>query len=167
MSPTTSPEPGGGEQVTAGLAVPVPRDVRSLFEEADLEARFGLAYELVTVDEDGWPRIAMLSHGEIETTPDSVRFVLWLGSTTGENLAAGRPALLSVVSDGFVCYLLGRALPLRSTSEYSCFEMSVERVRMDAHEGFPVRSPITFGIEGRNRNDAVSEWRRQLEALHD
>lgn len=167
MSPTTSPEPGGGETATGGRGVPVPVDVRTLFEGADLEARFGLAYELVTVDEDGWPRIAMLSHGEIVTTPDSVRFVLWSGSTTGKNLAAGRPALLSVVGDGLVCYLSGRALSLRSTSEFDSFEMSVARVRMDAHEGFSVRSPITFGIEGGNRGDALSEWRRQLEVLND
>jgi hypothetical protein len=147
--------------------VPVPEPVRALFEGEDLEERFGLAYELATVDEDGWPRVAMLSHGEIVTTAESVRFVLWAGSTTGKNLGSGRPALLSVVSEGFVFYLSGHARILRSGSEFDSFEMSLEKVRSDAHEGFKVLAPITFGLESGDRGDALSEWRRQLERLRD
>ncbi|MGH8913607.1 MAG: hypothetical protein ACRDZM_03730 [Acidimicrobiia bacterium] len=145
--------------------MPIPAEVRDLFETDDLEGRFGLAYELATVDEDGWPRIAMLSHGEITTTADSVRLVLWGGSSTGKNLASGRPALLSVVSEGLVCYLSGRARHLRSASGLDAFELTVERVRIDTHQGFPVRSPIRFEAEDGDRSAAVEEWRRQLGLL--
>jgi len=166
MSPSTSPEPGtGGAEI--GAPLPIPASVRGLFETSDLEGRFGLAYELVTVDEDGWPRVAMLSHGEIESTSDSIRVALWSGTTTGKNLAAGRPALLSVVSDGSVCYLSGRARRLRSGSGLDAFEVIIERVRMDSHEGFRVRSPITYDAEDGDRSAAVAQWRRQLEILHD
>jgi hypothetical protein len=159
MSPTTSPESGPEGPL------PIPDEVRQLFESSDLEDRFGLAYELATVDEDGWPRVAMLSHGEIATTPDAVQFVLWSGTSTGANLASGRPALLSVVAEGLVCYLSGRARRLRSDSGLDAFEMAVERVRIDSHEGFEVRSPIRFEAEEVDRASAISEWRRQLDVL--
>lgn len=145
----------------------VPERVRQLFETSDLEQRFGLAYELATVDEDGWPRVAMLSHGEIRTAPESIRLLLWSGTTTGRNLAAGRPALLSVVAPGFVCYLSGRSRLLRSGSGLDAFEMSVGRVRLDSHEGLPVRSPIMFEADDGDRGAVVAEWRRQLEILGD
>lgn len=159
MSPTTSPDPG------PGAPVPIPDQVRQLFESGDLEDRFGLAYELATVDDDGWPRVAMLSHGEIATGSHAVQFVLWSGTSTGANLASGRPALLSVVAEGLVCYLSGRARRLNSDSGLDAFEMAVERVRVDSHEGFEVRSPIRFEAEEVDRATAILEWRRQLDLL--
>ena len=165
MSPSTSPEQSS-RAVESGSPLPVPPEVRALFETDDLLDRFGLAYELATVDEDGWPRIAMLSHGEIESSRASIRLALWAGSTTGKNLAAGRPAILSVVREGSVCYLSGRAKKLRSVPGLDAFEMIVERVRLDSHEGFQVRSPIMFDVEHGDRGAALAEWRRQLEILH-
>jgi hypothetical protein len=162
MSSTTSPDPERSQTD----ALPVPDEVRELFDTSDLEDRFGLAYELATVDEDGWPRIAMLSHGEIVTRSHSVLFVLWSGTTTGKNLASGRPATLSVVADDLVCYLSGRARLLRSGSRLDAFEMMLERARVDSHEGFAVRSPVRFEAEDGDVAAAVSGWRKQLSILH-
>jgi hypothetical protein len=162
MSPTTSPDPERSQRDP----LPVPEEIRTLFETPDLSDRFGLAYELATVDEDGWPRIAMLSHGEIVTSSHSVLFVLWSGTTTGENLSSGRPAMLSVVADALVCYLSGRARLLRSESGLDAFEMLLERVRVDSHEGFVVRAPVRFEAEDGDVAAAVSDWRRQLSILH-
>ena len=76
-------------------------DVVTLLDGTDLEARAGLTLELITVDADGWPRVALLSVGEVLATGQrSMRFALWPGSRTTANLERSARALLAFVHDG-------------------------------------------------------------------
>lgn len=142
----------------------LPDDIAALFDGANLEEKFGLAYELVTVDGTGRPRVAMLSHGEILAVDGELRLALWPGSTTSANLADGRPYLLSVVQPGSVQYLLGTAERLPGDAPLACFSLTVDEVREDQHAGYPVKAPITY--EGRRSLDeTLSDWRTQHDML--
>jgi hypothetical protein len=142
----------------------LPEEVQQLFDGTSLEERFGLAYELATVDSNGQPRIAMLSHGEVLIVDGRLRMALWPGSKTSANLAGGRSCLLSIVVPGSVWYLLGHARSLPGDAPLACFELAVEEVRADRHTGYPVTGPITYKTEGE-LSDAISDWRVQHDML--
>lgn len=145
----------------------LPQRVQELFDGEDLADDFGLAYELATVDDDGWPRVAMLSHGEIlAVDPQRLRFALWTNTNTGKNLTSGRPGLLSVVTPGFVCYIGGHAKTLSRDDGMDLFELEVEKVRTDQHKGLPVVSPITFTSEDEETSRQILDlWRKQVDTM--
>jgi hypothetical protein len=63
--------------------------------------REGPALLLLSTDDDGWPRQAMLSLGEIVVLDaEHLRLALWPGSTTTHNLCARGQATLTTVMDG-------------------------------------------------------------------
>ena len=75
--------------------------VVALLDGTDLQARAGLTLELITLDADGWPRVALLSVGEVLASTDGVlRLALWPGSRTTANLERGARAVLALVHDG-------------------------------------------------------------------
>src|SRR5438270_13173115 len=84
----------------------VPEAVRSLLGGARLEDAVGLTVLLLTVDEEGWPRIAMLSAGEVLATgPRSLRVALWPHSSSTANLLRSPHATLALVHGGAGWYL--------------------------------------------------------------
>jgi hypothetical protein len=116
--------------------------VRALGDEA-LDPPDQPAFLLVTTDEDGSPRISMLSVGELLVHDErTLRVALWPGTRTAGNLGRGGTALLADVSPGSVTATVARA---------------------DAHAGMPVTSGITFRAE--DPGQAVASWRRQRELL--
>ena len=77
----------------------LPEPLRKLLDGSDLAGRVGLTWLLVTVAEDGWPHVAMLSVGEVLAAgPESLRLALWPGSRTTANLErTGFGLLMAVV----------------------------------------------------------------------
>jgi hypothetical protein len=124
------------------------------------------AYLLLTGDEDGAPRISMVSAGELLVRDErTLRVALWRGTWTGANLARGGTALLGAVSPGSVIYV--RARPYRlvaaEPAEVECFELTVTEVRADAHAGMPVTSGIMFRTDSPDQTAA--DWRRRRDLL--
>lgn len=75
--------------------------VVALLGGTDLQAHAGFTLELVTLDADGWPRVALLSLGEVLATGEgSLRLALWPGSRSTANLERSARALLAFVHDG-------------------------------------------------------------------
>jgi hypothetical protein len=146
----------------------LPPDLRSALDGTDLEARVGLAYPLVTVDEQGTPRFSMLSAGELLAIGDTtIRIGMWPDTRTGANLAAGREALLCAVAPGSVRYVRGRAVRLTPPDDagLECFELTVHTVESDSHDGMPVTSGITFETVSPSRAEVLAGWRTTLAAL--
>jgi hypothetical protein len=144
----------------------LPPDLVTRFSGDALESEVGVAYPLVTVDEPGTPRLNMVSAGELLAVGDrALRIVLWPRTRTGVNLAAGREALLCVVSPGSVRYVRGSATRLVSAGELECFELTVRAVESDSHEGMPVAAPITFTVGQPGREEVLTTWRAQLATL--
>lgn len=76
-----------------------PPGLLGVLDGRDLADKIGVTPQLVTVDDDGWPHIALLSAGEVVLErPDGARLALWPDSTTSANLIARRLALLAVPS---------------------------------------------------------------------
>jgi hypothetical protein len=64
------------------------------------------AYPLVTVDEDGWPHVALLSWGELLPKGDThVMLALWPASSTRRNLERTGRAVLDIAGEGGVLHV--------------------------------------------------------------
>ncbi|MDN3351155.1 hypothetical protein [Actinomadura sp. DC4] len=124
------------------------------------------AFLLVTGDEDGAPRISMVSAGELLVRDErTLRLGLWRGTRSAANLTRGGTALFGAVSPGSVIYVRLRParLAVPEPAELECFELTVTEVRADAHAGMPVTSGITFRTDAPEQ--AAADWRRQRELL--
>jgi hypothetical protein len=132
----------------------LPERIVRAFDGQDLESKIGPAHLLVTIDDDGIPRPCMLSAGEVLATGDDrLRVILWTGSTTCRNLARGGPVLFCYVVGRDLYYVKGtaRALPLAASSKLERFEIRVQTVESDRHEGMPVTNGTTFGSMSSTR----------------
>ena len=149
-----------GERIPAALA--------EALNGEQLDEKLGPAYLLVTVDADGTPRPCMLSAGEVLALDDRrLRFALWKGSRTCENLSRAGQVLFCHVAPRTVLYLRGPARPLTADPAVNldCFELEVESVESDDHVGMPVTSGITFAVERGDPAAVVAAWRRQIAGL--
>jgi hypothetical protein len=144
----------------------LPDELIRALDDAALADAEQPAFLLVTGDEDGAPRISMVSAGELLVRDErTLRVALWPGTRSAGNLARGGTALLGAVSPGSVIYV--RAKPHRlvapETAGLECFELTVTEVRADVHAGMPVTSGITFRTDAPDRT--ATDWRRQRELL--
>jgi hypothetical protein len=146
----------------------LPEDVVKAFDGHNIEAKIGLAYLLVTTDEDGTPRPCMLSAGEILVPDDRhLRVALWPGTNTAANLTRGGRVLFCYVARGVVVYAKGASHSIGPApdSKLARFEVAIDTVESDVHQGMPVKETVLFEIEGMDTSKVVESWRRQLESL--
>lgn len=146
----------------------LPDEVITAFNGKNIEEKIGLAYLLVTTDEDGTPRPCMLSVGEILVPDDKhLRIALWPSTTTSKNLKRGVRALFCFVAPGSVIYAKGvsRWLGAGPNSKLERFELSIDAVESDIHQGMPVKETLLFEVVGLDTAKVVSDWQRQLAAL--
>jgi hypothetical protein len=145
----------------------LPEDLAAALDGTELARKVGPAYLLMTSDADGTPRPCMLSAGEtLALDGKRLRFALWRGSRTAENLTRGGRALFCHVAPRTVVYVRGpvRALDAGELN-LDCFELAVESVESDDHAGMPVTTGITFAVERDDPAVVVAAWERQLAGL--
>lgn len=147
--------------------VPLPQPLRDHFEGSPSVSRADEAALLLTVDQSGWPRVAMLSVGEIVVQGRDVLLAVWPNSRSTGNLERASTATLFVLLDE-VAYSLrltvkddGRIGPLRS------FRTRVEEVRADKVGYARMVSGIRFELgdrEGTHRRwaDTIAALREQI-----
>ena len=115
-----------------------------------------------------WP-LASVPESSISLALDGkrLRFALWRGSRTAENLTRGGRALFCHVAPRTVVYVRGavRALDGGPELNLDCFELAVESVESDDHAGMPVTTGITFAVERDDPAVVVAAWERQLAGL--
>ncbi len=125
----------------------------------------GLTLELLTAAEDGWPRVALLSAGEVLAMSDSeVRLALWPDSRTTANLTRTGQGVLAFVHDGAAFTVRveasrGPNLP----GPLAVFDGRVAGVRRDEVGYARLTSGITFDLP--DAPAVVARWRETIEAL--
>jgi hypothetical protein len=154
---------------TAGNQVPAA--LRELLAGERLEESVGLTVLLVTVDIDGWPRLAMLSAGEVLATgPRHLRLALWPNSTSTANLTRGGRATLSLVHGGAGWHVRcsarrSRDLELPGGRLLAGFALTVEEVLEDVVPYAELTAGISFRLVEPER--VLAAWREALTALRD
>ena len=143
-------------------------DVVALLDGTDLQARAGLTLELITLDADGWPRVALLSVGEVLATGEgSVRLALWPGSRTTANLERSARALLAFVHDG-----AAHRVRLQARRGADLLVGADARATFDASVGSAARDEVPYarlstGIthELVDPEGTLARWRATVAAL--
>lgn len=160
----------GDKAMSKFIGVRLPPKCLRAFDGHDLEREYGEAHLLLTSDPDGMPRPCMLSAGEMLAIDDrTIRVALWPGSHTSANLRRDGRALICFVAAAAVLYIRGRAATLSPAhdQEIERFEIKVESVEGDAHEGMPVKHGIGFGSSDEMRRAMLDSWSKVLKALRE
>lgn len=143
--------------------------MRYLLEIEPLEDAEGLTLLLLTVGDQGWPHLAMLSVGELVVVgATSLRVALWPGSTASKNLTPRGCATLALVHDGvsFTCRLSAWSigtLDMPEAGSLSAFEANVEETRADSAPYAVLESGVRFRLLDRRRT--LTRWRAVRSAL--
>jgi hypothetical protein len=149
----------------------LPAGVRELLDGSALERATGPTVLLLTVDDTGWPRVAMLSAGEVLAAgPREVRVALWPDSRTTANLAATGRATLALVHAGAGWYLRcaagGRAdLAAGGGRSLAAFVLTVEETLEDVVPYAELVSGVAFRLTEPDR--VLPVWREVVRALRD
>jgi hypothetical protein len=126
----------------------VPAPLRFELGQAPVAGETARAVLLVTVGEDGAPRVAVLSPAEVQALNDRVlRVVVRAASTTAANLRGGSKALLWCVLDAAaysVCGTCAIASAQSDDGEFVAFELTVRDVYRDFERNSPMISPPTY-----------------------
>jgi flavin reductase (DIM6/NTAB) family NADH-FMN oxidoreductase RutF len=137
----------------------------------NLERKFGRGYIVITVDANGAPRPCMLSAGEMLAIDErTVRIALWKDTHTARNLRRGSPIVICYVAPNSVFYLKGRPAAVLTPSNeppVERFEIAIEAVESDMHEGFPVTDGIRFTCEEHLRSKWLAHWQTGLSVLRE
>jgi hypothetical protein len=145
----------------------LPSEVAALLSGRDVRAGVGLTIQLLTVDESGWPRVALLSVGEVLAIDDRhLRLALWSTSHTTANLSrAGRGVLCLVHAGAFLTVLIhaARAVDLVEPAPRAVFDAEIDGVRTDEVPYAVITSGIAFELP--DRDAVVSRWHETIEAL--
>ncbi len=146
----------------------LPEAIQRRLDGGDLSGAIDLTVLLLTVDPEGWPRVAMLSAGEVLATgARTLRLALWPESTTTANLTRSGRATLALVEGGagwyFLCSARRRAdlaLPGRCLAS---FELRVEEALEDVVPYAQLTGGITFRLA--EPEQTVAAWTETLAAL--
>lgn len=152
--------------MTATAELPAP--VRELLDGQDLGAKVGHTFLLVACEPDGWPRMAMLSVGEVlATSGREVRLALYPSSGTTAALTEAGKGLLIVVLDGTTYKIRVEATrvhdPGGGGESDALFVTSVTRVDEDRVGYATVEHGIMFSLT--DEQAAVQRWVRTVERL--
>ena len=147
--------------------VGLPDGVAGLLDGRDLAARVGFTMQLLTVDEDGWARVALLSVGEVVALDAArLRLALWPGSHTTENLTRSGHGLLAFVHGGSshtVRMEARRTADLAGVNVRATFDADVTEVRSDEVPYARLTGGITFDLP--DPGAVVARWQATVDAL--
>jgi hypothetical protein len=155
--------------MTRSLGKELPDALRQMLDGSDLAGREGLTFLLLTLDEDSWPHMAMLSVGELVAMNNhALRGALWLHSSTSKNLSHNGRAMLTIVADGNGYYVRlaarrGPDLDLGADGRLAYFEMEIEDVQVDSADYATLTSGVTFRL--KQPEQVVPRWQHTVDAL--
>jgi hypothetical protein len=139
----------------------LPDDLYQRLLGNDLEQNAEKVILLATVDEGGWPHLAMLSYFEVIAKDQrNLRVATYNGSRTTRNMRANGKATLSIIDERTVYYVKGHVEEITRKMEWapqnSKLQFRVEQVLADAaneefEPGAYVATGVTYKNPGRTR----------------
>ena len=153
-------------------AATLPPPVAALIDGTGLGAKVGQTISILTVGDDGWPRLSLLSVGELLSTSGAdIRLALHAHSGTTAALTASGRAMLHVVCDATVYKIrvqVRRVDPDPAPGaggdvDLAFFAGEVCRVDEDRVAYAELTSGITYRLD--DAEAVVERWTRQVDRL--
>jgi hypothetical protein len=157
--------------LTRALEPIVPASLRAVLDDEDLARREGFTLQLMTVRDDGWPHLALLSVGEVVVVDARrLRLAIWPGSTSAANLAArGQATLAAVLAP--VSYLVRVSVGPPGTIEtrlggrLAAFDAAVQEVAADEAPYAELESGVRHRLT--NPQATLPRWMETRQALRE
>lgn len=145
--------------------VRLPGPVAALVDGTDLAGKVGQTISLVSIDEQGWPRLALLSIGEVYSRSGTdIKLALHAGSGTTAALTGSGRALLNTVLGGVNYRIRVRVQRAdRAQSPLAFFVGHIVGVDEDRVAYAELTSGITYSLN--DEEAVVTRWSRQLDQL--
>lgn len=144
--------------------VALPSRVFAFLDGTDLCHKVGYAIELAAVDSDGWPRLVLLSVGEVlAVSAVDLRLALLATSGTAQAVTRSKKVLLSVVLDETRYRVRARVeqvTPAPRGDRLAHFRGRVISVDEDRVEYARVVDGITYTLN--DEEAAVARWEKQI-----
>jgi hypothetical protein len=155
--------------VTRTVGVELPKPLYAALSGSDPGALEGLTFLLLSMRDDGWPHLAMLSVGEVVALdPGRLGLALWPRSTTTHNLTERGRATLAAVLDqtGYTVRMEVHAAGELSTplaGTLARFDARVEEVSADSVPYAVLESGVRFRLT--ERDEVLARWAEVRTAL--
>ncbi|BCI51795.1 hypothetical protein NIIDNTM18_10730 [Mycolicibacterium litorale] len=145
----------------------MPPPVAALADGSDLANKVGQTISLITIDENGWPRLALLSIGEVYSASGTdIRLALHAGSGTTAALTASGRALLNTVLEATNYRIRVQVERVdRGPGPLAFFTGTVIAVDEDRVPYAELTSGITYSL--RNEEAVLVRWQRQLAQMQE
>jgi hypothetical protein len=142
----------------------LPEELADLLDGNDLERKIGDTLLLIVGRADDFPRVAMLSVGEIfAPSAREVRLALWRGSKTTESLSAIGKATVVYYAPRTAVYVGLEATRAGESSGLALFTALPVWVRRDEVDYAEITSGVRYVL--RDPAAVVPRWRRAIEAM--
>lgn len=148
----------------------LPQALLQLLDGDGLAGKIGATLLLITVAEEGWPHVALLSVGEaVAMSPASLALALWPETRTTANLSHTGKATLFLVHDGaaYTIKIAARRLDDLEIdgAPLACFAAEVRSVATDVAD----YAELTGGVNFRLHDPAgvVPRWEKTVEAMRE
>ena len=155
--------------MTRSIGSILPAVLVEILDGERLETKVGDAIHCITVSDDGWPYLALISVGELlATAPSKMGLALWSTSTTAKNLdRAGRCALALVHAEiGYVIRCLtspSGSIDQLDGPALSVFDLAVVDVLEDVAPYATVTSGVTYELH--DTAAVMARWKRTIGLL--
>jgi hypothetical protein len=151
----------------ASAEVRLPSTVAALIDGTDLAAKVGHTISLMAVDDEGWPRLALLSVGEVvSATGKDLRLALYATSGTTAALTHSGQALLNVVLEGTSYKIRARVKRVAPEGgRLALFYGRITQVDEDRVGYAELVSGITYRLA--DQAAVVERWSQQVERLRE
>lgn len=154
--------------MTKELTDRLPDSLRELLNGEDLGAKEGETFILVTVNDDGWPNLALLSVGEVFVPSlHEIRMALWPGTNTTGNLErSGRATLAAFWGDtAYYVELDVQSFVRSGPTEDSLVRFSgrVRQVLADKVDYADLTSGVRFLL--KDKAHVVPRWHQVIQTL--
>jgi len=144
--------------------VRLPPPVAALVDGTELAAKVGHTISLIAVDDEGWPRLALLSVGEVfSASGTDLRLALHSGSGTTAALTGSGKALLNVILGATSYRIRATVQRLSDTEGLAYFRGDIVRIHEDRVGYAEITSGITYRLD--DPDTVVERWARQVNRL--
>lgn len=154
--------------MTKQLLGELPSPLGQLLDGQDLEGKEGETFIVLTISENGWPHVALLSVGEVlAQSTRELRLALWPKSETTANLRRTGIATLAAFWEGTAYYveLAIRPLPRddRMPGSQASFAADVQRVLADTVGYAELTSGVRFRL--KSKDEVMRHWHQTIQSL--
>ena len=146
----------------------LPESMLRAVNGSDLSAKIGQTFLLVASDSHSWPRVAMLSAGEVWTdAPTELRLAVYRRSRTCAALAERRRGLLFSVIDRVVCKVHLEVVRLEAEGDAAnaFFVTQVRNVEEDRVAYATVEHGIEYALIPAAQSSVLSRWAETVDSL--